>query len=98
MTQSKQLFSFLTVLVLAFISSNVSAQTAPSTINAIRIAEVDQSIQVLSASHDTDNPSLLIVGHDGVVHFWNPQSGVRDTPFLDLGVNGLNILDFGGNS
>ena len=53
---------------------------------------------MLSASHDTDNPSLLIVGHDGVVHFWNPQSGVRDTPFLDLGVNGLNILDFGGNS
>lgn len=98
MTQSKPLSSFLTVLVLALISSNISAQTAPSTINAIRIAEINQSIQVLSASHDTDNPSLLIVGHDGVVHFWNPQSGVRDTPFLDLGVNGLNILDFGGNS
>ena len=98
MTQSKQLFSFLTVLVLAFISSNVSAQTTPSTINAIRIAEVDQSIQVLSASHDTDNQSLLIVGHDGVVHFWEPLSGVRDTPFLDLGANGLNILDFGSNS
>ncbi|MAU76252.1 MAG: hypothetical protein CL831_05180 [Crocinitomicaceae bacterium] len=98
MTQSKPLSSFLTVLVLALISSNVSAQTAPSTINAIRIAEVNQPIQVLSASHDTDNPSLLIVGHDGVVHFWDPQSGVRNTPFLDLGANGLNILDFGGNS
>jgi glucose/arabinose dehydrogenase len=98
MTQSKQLFSFLTVLVLPFICSHVSAQTAPSTINAIRIAEVDQSIQVLSASHDTDNQSLLIVGHDGVVHFWEPLSGVRDTPFLDLGANGLNILDFGSNS
>ena len=98
MTQSTQLFSFLTVLVLTYICSNVSAQTAPATINAIRIAEVNQSIQVLSASNDTENPYLLIVGHDGIVHFWDPQLGVRDTPFLDLGATGLNILDFGSNS
>ena len=78
-------------------NSTLSAQTAPETINAIRIAEVEQPIQTLSASHDVNNNDLLIVGHDGVVHYWEPVSGVRATPFLDLGMNGMNILDFGEN-
>ena len=90
---------FFSILIFSvFNISDISAQTAPATINATRIAEVDQPIQVLSASHDVDNDNLLLVGHDGVVHFWEPLSGVRETPFLDLGANGLNILDFGSNS
>ena len=84
--------------ILIFSAFEISAQTAPATINATRIAEVNQPIQVLSASHNVNNDNLLLVGHDGVVHFWEPLSGVRTTPFLDLGANGLNILDFGSNS
>ena len=62
--------------------SDISAQTAPATINATRIAEVDQPIQVLSASHDVDNDNLLLVGHDGVVHFLEPATGLRAIHFL----------------
>lgn len=88
---------FSVLILLVFNNSELSAQTAPETINAIRIAEVDQPIQALSASHDINNNDLLIVGHDGVVHYWEPISGVRETPFLDLGVDGMNLLDFGEN-
>tara|TARA_B100000780_G_scaffold132936_1_gene93230 strand:+ start:6157 stop:7791 length:1635 start_codon:yes stop_codon:yes gene_type:complete len=92
-----QTFACLFLLFLTFNSSSLSAQSAPEAINAVRIAEVEQPIQTLSASHDLANNDLLIVGHDGVVHYWEPISGLRTTPFLDLGVNGMNILDFGEN-
>ena len=98
MNPLKILFVLLTFVVFLDFFSSASAQSAPSTINAIRIAEVDQPIQVLSASHDTNDNALLLVGHDGVVHYWEPISGIRSTPFLDLGVNGLDIVDFGDMS
>ena len=98
MNPLKILFVLLTFVVFLDFFSSASAQSAPSTINAIRIAEVDQPIQVLSASHDTNDNALLLVGHDGVVHYWEPVSGIRSTPFLDLGVNGLDIVDFGDMS
>lgn len=78
-------------------NSFISAQTtsAPAVIHAERIAEIDQPIQVLSASLDPNDDALLLVGHDGVIHFWEPITGLRATPFMNLGPTGLNIVDFG---
>ena len=75
----------------------ITAQTisAPAVIHAERIAEIDQPIQVLSASLDPNDDALLLVGHDGIIHYWEPVTGLRATPFMDLSSTGLDIVDFG---
>ena len=94
----KPVFSFLFLFASIINIPEISAQIAPSTVNAVRIADINQAVQVLSASNNPNNNDLLLVGHDGVVHYWNPISGLRSTPFLDLGINGLDIIDFGDHS
>jgi glucose/arabinose dehydrogenase len=94
----KTVFSFLFLFASIINIPESSAQVTPSTVNAVRIADVNQAVQVLSASNNPNNNDLLLVGHDGVVHYWNPISGLRSTPFLDLGINGLDIIDFGDHS
>ena len=73
-----------------------TAHAQPSTIVAERIAEISWAVSVRSASHQPDETDLLLVGHDGVVHYWQGETGtLRAVPFMDLGENGLNIVDFG---
>jgi hypothetical protein len=86
----KAIFSL--VLMLALVHFQSAAQ--PNTIKADRLAYVDEAIQVLSFSNDTNEARLFILCHNGKI--WVYEDGeVLPEPFLDLGPDGLDIVDFG---
>jgi glucose/arabinose dehydrogenase len=69
----------------------------PTEILADRIVEVAQPIQILSATSDPEDNRLYIPCHNGKV--WIFEDGALvPTPFLDLGPDGLDILDIGESS
>ncbi len=85
----------LLTLPLLCLTALVHAQ-APTTIVAERLMYADWPVSVRSASHDPAETAVLIVGHDGVVHWFDTATGEqRETPFMDLGENGLDIVDYG---
>ena len=83
------------LIPLLFLPTLAFAQ-APSTIVAERLMYADWPVAVRSVSHDPNETAVLIVGHDGVVHWFDNATGAeRPEPFLDLGENGLDIVDYG---
>ena len=62
------------LLPLLFLPTLAFAQ-APSTIVAERLMYADWPVAVRSVSHDPDETAVLIVGHDGVVHWFDNATG-----------------------
>ncbi len=80
--------------VLILLSSNRSALAQPTRLIADRLANVDNAVQVLSFSHDLDEERLFVVSQRGQIFVYE-EGEIIDTPFLDLGESGLNIVDYG---
>jgi hypothetical protein len=78
-----------------FLSSISIAQ--PDRLFAERLIYIDQPLQVISMSEDPGDDRLFIPCHDGKI--WIYENGeLLVPPFLDIGPDGLGILDFGANS
>lgn len=80
--------------VLIFQLLNLQLVAQPTTINADRLAYIDEAIQVLSFSNDPNENRLFVLCHNGKI--WVYENGeILPEPFLDLGADGMDILDFG---
>jgi len=85
----------LAILSLASIC-NINGQSAPEAIIGERLIGAEWPVSVRPATHAQDESNLLIVCHSGLVMWFDEANGeVRDSPFLDIGSTGLDIVDYG---
>lgn len=69
----------------------------PAWVEAERLAYITEPITVLSFSEDTLEERLFVPCHNGQI--WIYENGeILETPFLDLGENGLDILQWTPNA
>lgn len=78
-------------MLFVFASGSMTAQ--PTRLIANRLANISNTIDVCSFSHEPDEERLLVVTQDGRILVYD--NGVVDPAFLDLGSNGLDVVDFG---
>lgn len=69
-------------------------EAQPTRLLADRLANVDNAVQVLSFSNDLEETRLFVVSQRGQIFVYE-EGAILETPFLDLGESGLNIVDFG---
>ena len=71
----------------------VSAAAQPTEVFADRLTYVNEPIQVLSAPGDPSD-RIFIACHDGKI--WIFENGaLHASPFLDLGPDGIDVVDYG---
>lgn len=84
--------SVFLLLSLAWNTNSIAQR--PTELIADRLAYLDDAIQVVSFSNDSNEDRLLILCQNGKI--WVYEDGVvLDEPFFDIGENGLDIVDFG---
>lgn len=86
-----------TIFLLTWMCATFSAFSQPERLFAERLLYVDEPIQVISWSQDPNDDRLLIPCHDGKIWIYD-DGELLVPPFLDIGEDGIGILDYGGNS
>ncbi|MFM1932816.1 MAG: hypothetical protein RL226_2119 [Bacteroidota bacterium] len=81
-------------LILIITSASLPVLGQPTRLKADRMAYVDDALQVLSFSNNPAEDRLFIVSHNGKILVFE-DGAVLDEPFLDLGPDGLDIIDYG---
>lgn len=82
---------FLGVLSVAHIHG---AFAQPTRLIADRLAYLERPVQVLPFSNEQEEERLFVVTQPGQIFIYE-DGEIIETPFLDLGETGLDIVDFG---
>lgn len=77
-----------------FLCLNAVLHAQPTRLIGDRIAYIDNVVQALSFTNDPDETRLFVVTQDGRILIVEDDE-VLEEPFIDLGENGANIVDFG---